>query len=116
MKRARSQWESLLEIHMRERGLHPEVEYRFHPERMWRFDFAFPAEKVGVEVEGVTRYGGLKRLGRHQTYTGIEADCQKYSTAAVMGWCVIRATQGMISSLEAVSLVERALQIRRAAA
>lgn len=29
-------------------------EHRFHPTRRWRFDFAWPDEKVALEVEGGT--------------------------------------------------------------
>lgn len=27
-------------------------EYRFHPTRKWRFDFAIPHIKVAIEIEG----------------------------------------------------------------
>lgn len=56
-------------------------EHRFHPTRRWRFDFAWPACKVAVELEG---------RGRHQTVAGVRADCEKYNTAALMGWTVLR--------------------------
>lgn len=59
----------------------PEREYRFHPTRKWRFDFAWPALKVAVEIEG---------RGRHQTFTGYAADCHKYNEAVALGWRVLR--------------------------
>jgi len=84
----------------------PEREYRFNPGRDWRFDFAWPkgARKIALEVEGGTWSGG-----RHTRGGGYESDCIKYSTAAVEGWCVIRATTGMVKDLRALALVERAL-------
>lgn len=56
-------------------------EYQFHPTRRWRFDFASPSLMVAVEIEG---------RGRHQTVAGVRSDCDKYNTAAAMGWRVFR--------------------------
>ncbi len=69
----------------------PEREFRFHPERKWRFDFAWPDHKVAVEVEG-----GQFSVGRHQRLSGFEADCDKYNSAALLGWAVLRFTSRMI--------------------
>ena len=43
----------------------PQREYRFHPERKWRFDFAWPERRFAVEIEGIT-----PGQGRHQTIKG----------------------------------------------
>src|SRR5688572_430123 len=69
-------------------------EYRFHPSRRWRFDLAWPALMVAFECEGGAWMGGR---GRHTTGAGFSADCEKYSVAASMGWCVIRATTQQIA-------------------
>lgn len=61
--------------------LAPEREYRFHPKRRWRFDFAWPSVKVAVEIEG---------RGRHQTFTGYRADLEKYNEAVQLGWRILR--------------------------
>ena len=66
----------------------PEREYRFHPPRRWRFDFAWPAHKVAVEIEGITHYG--KGIGRHQSADGFVKDCEKYEAALLDGWWVYR--------------------------
>lgn len=76
-------------------------EYRFHDRRQWRFDFAWPAELLAVEVEGLTHAGG-----RHQRPAGFADDCRKYNTAAIAGWRVLRFTQTMISSGEAVDTIK----------
>jgi len=69
----------------------PEREYRFSPPRRWRFDFAWPDEKVAVEVEG-----GTWSFGRHVRGRGYAADCEKYNAAVIDGWRVLRFTGGML--------------------
>lgn len=70
-------------------GLVPmELEWRFDPSRKWRFDVAFPAVRVAVELEGRPRRG----MSRHTTWNGYVADCQKYNAAAILGWRVLRYT------------------------
>ena len=58
-----------------------EREYRFHPTRKWRFDFAFPSQKLAIEIEG---------FGRHQTVSGYMADLEKYNEATRLGWRLLR--------------------------
>lgn len=107
----RSLGELALETQLRWVGTPPwESEYRFSPERMWRFDFAWPAALVAVEVEGGTYSGG-----RHSRGAGFEADCIKYAEAAIRGWLVIRVTTEMVDDGRAVALVGRALTVRAAA-
>ena len=100
-----SELEATLLFQFRAYGLPaPEREYRFRPERRWRFDFAFLDNKVAVEVEG-----GVWANGRHTRGSGFENDCRKYAEAAIQGWRVIRVTGGMVESGEAIQLIERAL-------
>ena len=82
----------------------PLTEYRFHPTRRWRFDFAYPDRMVAIEVEG-----GIWSRGRHTRGKGFEEDCRKYNEAACLGWRVIRVTGGMLDSGEALPYVIRAL-------
>ena len=63
----------------------PVREFRFHATRKWRFDFAWPEQKVAVEIEGL---GG----GRHQRRGGFIKDAEKYNAAQVAGWRVLRYT------------------------
>jgi len=63
----------------------PEIEYRFHPTRRWRFDFAWPTLMVAAEAEG-----GTYVQGRHTRGKGFADDCEKYNTAATRGWFVLR--------------------------
>jgi len=72
----------------------PKQEYRFHPKRRWRFDLAWPEQKVAVEIEG----GGWVR-GRHHRPAGYRQDCEKYNAAVLMGWRVLRYTPDMLSKM-----------------
>ena len=67
-------------------------EYRFHPKRRWKFDFAHPATKTAIELEG-----GAWSNGRHTRGKGFVADCEKYNAAGLLGWTVFRLATGMIT-------------------
>ena len=100
-----SHLEKLLLIHMRSLKCEmPVAEYRFHPVRRWRFDFAYPSQKLAIEVEG-----GTWTNGRHSRAKGFESDCEKYNTAQMMGWTVLRFTGDMIKRGEAIQSIEAAL-------
>lgn len=90
----------------------PKREHRFHPIRMWRFDFCWPAYKVALEVEGMT-FG----RGRHTRGSGYAEDCRKYNAAACLGWVVIRITSTMMGTdrrpkREALEAIELGLRSR----
>ena len=42
----------------KELGVRCEKEWKFHPVRRWRFDYAFPDFRVALEVEGGVFTGG----------------------------------------------------------
>lgn len=72
-------------------------EYQFAPGRRYRFDFAWPAARAAVEIEG-----GVYSGGRHTRPAGYTADCEKYNLAALLGWRVLRYTGGMLDNPQAV--------------
>jgi hypothetical protein len=82
----------------------PEREHVFAKPRRWRFDFAWPARKVALEVEGGTWVNGAHNRGAH-----FESDCAKYNSAALAGWLVLRVTGAMVADGRALAFVERAL-------
>ena len=87
----------------------PEREIMFCPGRKWRFDFAWPAQRVAVEIEGGTYSHGRKtktgrvQKSRHLTPVGFYNDCRKYNAAAAGGWQVLRADAKMVRSGEALN-------------
>lgn len=80
-------------------------EYKFHPKRKWRFDFANPEKKIAIECEG-----GIYTNGRHVRGSGYENDCQKYNEASIMGWKLIRVTGSMVKKGTAIDYVEKAIK------
>jgi very-short-patch-repair endonuclease len=94
-------------------------EYRFDPVRRWRFDIAWPDWKVALEVEGAvmryrTRPDGTREYigGRHTRGEGAVRDMEKYDTAAIDGWCVIRCTWRQVDRLDAARQVIDAIRRR----
>ena len=104
-----SDLEGLLRWQMKAVGLVPEQEYRFHPTRRWRSDFAFPDEKLLIEVEG-----GTYTHGRHTRGKGFEDDCEKYNAATELGFRVLRYTGKMIKSGQALEQIERVYGLEKA--
>jgi len=76
-------------------------EYRFTPDRRWRFDFAWPDLKVALEVEG-----GAFINGRHNRGAAFEADCEKYNVATALGWRVLRVTPRMVDDGRALNWIQ----------
>ena len=83
----------LLEKHLDELGLKFEREFRFHPERKWRFDYLITSRLTqmclqpcyALEIEG-----GIWIGGRHTSGAGYSKDLEKYREAAIRGYCVLR--------------------------
>jgi len=97
--------EETLATHIHFAGLpEPEREFRFHPVRRWRFDFAWPDRKLAAEVDGGTWVGG-----RHSRGAGAKNDCDKQNAATALGWRVLRFTTDHIKTGEALEQIEAAL-------
>jgi len=82
----------------------PEREYRFHPTRRWRFDFAWPEVKLALEVDG-----SVYSNGRHNRGKGYENDCEKMAEAINLGWRVFRFSTGQVKKGIAIKYLESAL-------
>lgn len=97
-------WRKLEEQGVR---LPDELEYQFALSigRRYRAD-AFYRPDLLVEVDGGTFAPGP---GRHNTGSGFEEDCRKLSTAAALGYRVVRVTGAMIRNGDAIKLIRDAL-------
>lgn len=84
-----------------------EREFRFHPTRRWRADFAHLPSRTLIEVEG-----GIYVLGRHNRPAGFAADLEKYLEATLLGWRVIRLGSKELSA-ETISRVLHLLTAKK---
>ena len=80
-------------------------EYRFHPTRKWRFDYAIPSRRIAIEVEG-----GVWTQGRHTRPQGFLGDMEKYNTATLMGWRVFRTTPDRLISQATLRMLKSAME------
>ena len=66
----------------------PVTEYKFHPDRKWRLDLAWPAQRVGLEVDGGQ---WAAAGGRHAR----DSDRAKVNALAAAGWRVLHVSPQM---------------------
>ena len=77
-----------------------EREYRFHPTRKWRADFAHLPTCTLIEIEGGIF---MRKGGRHNRGGGYAKDAEKYLEAAIHGWTVLRLTEKQLE----IDFIER---------
>lgn len=76
-------------------------QYRFHPDRKWSLDFAIPAIKLAIEIEGgIWMRGG----GAHSRPANIQRDVEKGNALAMLGWRLLRFTPQEIKSGESIQM------------
>ena len=96
-----------------ELGYEPVREFRFHPTRKWRFDYAIPVLKIAIECDG-----GVWTGGRHVSPQGYLKDMEKFNAAAELGWVVLKftpqtlVTSGTIETLRA-TIAKRVEELAR---
>lgn len=91
---------------------HPELgplehEYRFHPVRKFRADWALVGGKCLFEYEGLMRGDAS-----HASIKGILRDIDKANLAQIRGYRLIRVTAKSIQDGSAFTLAEQALGLR----
>jgi very-short-patch-repair endonuclease len=92
----------------------PVHNHRFHPVRRWKIDYAWPDQKLAVEIEGGHRSRPVVchhcntqvmqrskagkmvpvKIGGAHTSTRYTGDLEKYNTLAMMGWVLLRYLPG----------------------
>ena len=82
-------------------------EFKFHPVRKWRFDWAILEHKIAIEIEG-----GAYSKGRHTRPIGFINDMEKYNAAAVLGWYVLRYTPQQFKSYSFITDIENLIKNR----
>ena len=110
----RPDWAQLWLNQMHAHGLpEPKREYPGIVGRRFRFDFAWPGQKVAAECEGGVWAKNLGRTGAgmHAHPQGISRDIEKYNLAALQGWRGIRATSPQIRDGLAIRWLAAALGV-----
>jgi len=79
-------------------------EFRFHPIRKWRADYAHLESRTLIELEGGVWVGG-----RHTRAAGFVADAEKYLEATLAGWRVLRLVDRQLT-METVGRVAAAVR------
>jgi very-short-patch-repair endonuclease len=70
-------------------------EFQFDRARKWKFDFAFPSQRLAIEVDGQ----------RHRTFKGQRTDSEKMNEALRRGWRVLRLPADRVSKPKAAEFV-----------
>jgi very-short-patch-repair endonuclease len=92
-----SRGEETFALHCRLELTHqPEREFKFHPTRGWRVDFAWPDRKLAVEIESSV----------HRIKNRFASDIPKYNALALGDWTLLRFTAKMVDSAEAIDTVK----------
>ena len=91
----------LLQKHLEELGIKTVPEYRFNPERQFRFDLADLENRLAFEVNGHFK-------GRHGA--GWSNDAEKLNLAQMQGWRVMVFTNRDVSSGKAKEFMSRWLK------
>lgn len=86
--------------------LAPETEFRFHPERKWRFDFAWPEKKIALEVDG-----GIWIGGGHNRGAQIKKTWEKENEAHCMGWHILKCEPRDLCTTYVCALIQRCLNL-----
>jgi len=94
----RSRLELALALQLDAEGIRYQREFGFC-DRRWRIDFAFPEERLAVEVQGAV----------HRIKTRFKSDIVKVQRLTLMGWHYLPISSDDIRNGRAVDLIRRAL-------
>lgn len=97
-----SEGEATLSLQLKALKIEFEQEFKFHPKHKWRADFHIIGKKILVEVEG-----GIWSGGRHTRGKGYIGDMEKYNSATMMGYQVIRFSTEQVKSGLAIKQIEK---------
>ena len=81
------------------------AEYCAIPGRKLRWDFAWPAKHLLVEIQG-----GIWAKGGHTSGVGVNRDCEKANLATLAGWHILSLTPNQIREGLALRWIQEALR------
>jgi hypothetical protein len=86
----------------------PQRNYRFHPMRRFEIDWAWPEQKVGVEIQGGIWIPGGK--GAHSRPMNIVRDMTKHNLLLDAGWRVWHYTPKEVIDGIAIEHIDKILR------
>lgn len=72
----------------------------------WKIDFAWPAHRIALEIEGAPGHG------RHTRPIGFRSDIIKYNALTMLGWELYRVTGDMVHSGAAINMLVQVFEKR----
>ena len=117
----------------------PTAQYKFHPKRRWKLDYAFVKKKVGIELQGAGGVGYGRRIYCHRCGAIVHArkkdgspgkelrvpypshgkgamlakDAEKNMHAILLGWHIVYITPRMLierNSEQTIGMVVKILE------
>lgn len=82
----------------------PEYEFKFHPERKWRFDLAWPKHLLYLECDG-----GVWVYGGHNRGVQMKKDWEKRNAATALGWRGLWVEPKEMTMTETAEMIKRSL-------
>lgn len=82
----------------------PTPEFRFWPDRKWRFDYCWTDKKIALEVDGSIWAGG-----RHNRGSGWMKDKEKLNCAVIAGYRVLHCTPQELVTHTNLTMLQAAL-------
>jgi len=86
----------------------PVFEYCHIAGRKFRLDIAWPALKIGLEVQGAL----WLPVGGHKTGVGIKRDHEKGNLSVLAGWHILYCEPKEVCLLDTVNMIKVLIQLR----
>lgn len=86
----------------------PVTEFKFHPDRRWRMDHAWPEHRVYLEIQG-----GIFTNGRHSRGAAMIKEWEKVNTASAMGWRILYCQPSALMTGAMAETIRTALNYQR---
>jgi very-short-patch-repair endonuclease len=102
-----SEGEDLVAAWLNVAGIPYVAQWRFHPTRRWRFDFALGTEETIPQLKLALEVEGGQWIGGHKRGSAADTDCEKFNAATMLGWKVLRFTTAQVKDGRAWKVIHQ---------
>lgn len=100
----------IVKLYYTQMGLpEPIFEHPHIPGRQFRLDIAWPAQKIGIEVQG----GIYARMPGHTAVKQILRDMEKHNLGLLNGWRVFKITPEEVCQLHTINAVKMLMEANK---